>query len=214
MGYSLDLLKQIAHGLAQQFGDSCEIVIHDVRHGIENTILYIENGHVTDRKSGDSASNVVLEAIKADPSTLQDQYAYLTKTNDGRLLKSSTFYIKDESGTLAYIFSINYDITALAAANQFLQSFIQTQNPAEPSASRSATPQITHNVTELLDTLIEQAISNIGKPAALMTKDEKIKVVQYLNDAGAFLITKSGDKVASILGISKFTLYNYIDNGK
>ena len=110
MGYSLDLLKQIAHGLAQQFGDSCEIVIHDVRHGIENTILYIENGHVTDRKSGDSASNVVLEAIKADPSTLQDQYAYLTKTNDGRLLKSSTFYIKDESGTLAYIFSINYDI--------------------------------------------------------------------------------------------------------
>ena len=205
MGYSLDLLKQIAHGLAQQFGDSCEIVIHDVRHGIENTILYIENGHVTDRKSGDSASNVVLEAIKADPSTLQDQYAYLTKTNDGRLLKSSTFYIKDESGTLAYIFSINYDITALAAANQFLQSFIQTQNPA---------PQITHNVTELLDTLIEQAISNIGKPAALMTKDEKIKVVQYLNDAGAFLITKSGDKVASILGISKFTLYNYMDAGK
>lgn len=88
MGYSLDLLKQIAHGLAQQFGDSCEIVIHDVRHEIENTILYIENGHVTDRKSGDSASNVVLEAIKADRSTLQDQYAYLTKTNDGRLLKS------------------------------------------------------------------------------------------------------------------------------
>ena len=127
MGYSLDLLKQIAHGLAQQFSDSCEIVIHDVRHGIENTILYIENGHVTDRKSGDSASNVVLEAIKADPSTLQDQYAYLTKTNDGRLLKSSTFYIKDESGTLAYIFSINYDITALAAADQFLQSFIQTR---------------------------------------------------------------------------------------
>ena len=107
MGYSLDLLKQIAHGLAQQFGDSCEIVIHDVRHGVENTILYIENGHVTDRKSGDSASNVVLEAIKADPSTLQDQYAYLTKTNDGRLLKSSTFYIKDESGTLAYIFFLS-----------------------------------------------------------------------------------------------------------
>ena len=38
MGYSLDLLKQIAHGLAQQFGDSCEIVIHDVRHGIENPV--------------------------------------------------------------------------------------------------------------------------------------------------------------------------------
>ena len=86
----------------------------------------------------------------------------------------------------------------------------QTQNPAEPSASPQC-DQITHNVTELLDTLIEQSYLNIGKPAALMTKDEK-KVVQYLNDAGAFLITKSGDKVASIL--LKFTLYNYMDAGK
>ena len=39
MGYSLDLLKQIAHGLAQQFGDSCEIVIHDVRHETQSYIL-------------------------------------------------------------------------------------------------------------------------------------------------------------------------------
>lgn len=213
MGYSLDLLKQIAHGIAQQFGDSCEIVIHNIRHGIENTILYIENGHVTDRKSGDSASNVVLEAMKAEPSALKDQYAYLTKTNDGRLLKSSTFYIKDESGTPAYIFSINYDITTLAAADQFLQGLIQTQNPSSSNTDSTA-PQITHNVSELLDSLIEQAIASIGKPAALMTKDEKIKVVQYLNNAGAFLITKSGDKVASVLGISKFTLYNYMDAGK
>ena len=49
MGYSLDLLKQIAHGLAQQFSDSCEIVIPRCTPWIENTILYIENGHVTDR---------------------------------------------------------------------------------------------------------------------------------------------------------------------
>ncbi|MCB5915380.1 helix-turn-helix domain-containing protein, partial [Lachnospiraceae bacterium 210521-DFI.5.19] len=28
--------------------------------------------------------------------------------------------------------------------------------------------------------------------------------------AGAFLITKSGDKVSSYLGISKFTLYSYM----
>ena len=78
----------------------------------------------------------------------------------------------------------------------------------------SLTPQrITHNVTELLDLLIEQAIAKVGKPVALMNKDDKIAVVQYLNNAGAFLITKSGDKVSSLLGISKFTLYSYMDKG-
>ena len=47
-----------------------------------------------------------------------------------------------------------------------------------------------------------------------MTKEDKIQVVRYLNDAGAFPITKSGDKVANLLNISKFTLYSYMDAGK
>ena len=47
-----------------------------------------------------------------------------------------------------------------------------------------------------------------------MTKEDKIQVVRYLNDAGEFLITKSGDKVANLLNISKFTLYSYMDAGK
>ena len=51
----------------------------------------------------------------------------------------------------------------------------------------------------------------IGKPAALMNKEEKVTAIQFLNDAGAFLITKSGDKVSKYFGISKFTLYSYID---
>ena len=47
----------------------------------------------------------------------------------------------------------------------------------------------------------------------MMTKEDKIRVVRYLNDAGAFLITKSGDRIASVLGISKFTLYKYMESG-
>ena len=47
-----------------------------------------------------------------------------------------------------------------------------------------------------------------------MNKEEKVKDIQFLNDAGAFLITKSGDKVAKYFGISKFTLYSYIDVNK
>ena len=74
--------------------------------------------------------------------------------------------------------------------------------------------KITHNVTDLLDTLIDQSVALVGKPVALMTKDDKVAAIQYLNDAGAFLITKSGDKVSSFFGISKFTLYSYMDANK
>lgn len=54
----------------------------------------------------------------------------------------------------------------------------------------------------------------VGKPVALMTKDDKISAIQFLNDSGAFLVTKSGDKISSYFGISKFTLYSYIDAAK
>ena len=69
-------------------------------------------------------------------------------------------------------------------------------------------------MADLLDDLIAQSVALVGKPAALMTREEKVKAIRFLNDTGAFLITKSGDKVCKHFGISKYTLYSYIDEAK
>ena len=91
MANRLTLLKQLAHGLAVQFGTSCEIVIHDLnQEDLNRSIVYIENGHVSNRQEGDGPSGIVLEALKSDPDKIQDKLSYLTKTEDGRILKSST----------------------------------------------------------------------------------------------------------------------------
>ncbi len=215
LSQKLDLLKQIAHGLAVQFGSSCEIVIHDLRKKeLDSSIVYIENGHVSNRKLGDGPSSVVLETLSRKPSQIQDRLSYLTKTEDGRILKSSTMYIRDDDDSIAYIFSLNYDITSLLTVESAIHSLISTEQKKEQETDNNQPPKITHNVNELLDTLIEQALALVGKPVAIMNKDDKVAVVQYLNNAGAFLITKSGDKIASLLGISKFTLYSYMDAGK
>ena len=215
MVQKLGFLKQLAHGLTAQFGSSCEVVIHDLtKKNLDKSIVYIENGHVSNRHAGDGPSGIVLETLRSDPAKVKDRLAYLTRTEDGRILKSSTLYIRDDNGKIAYFFSINYDITALLAVENAVHGLVQTGPEDSGEGSSSDTPQtITHNVTELLDLLIEQAIAKVGKPVALMNKDDKTAVVQYLNNAGAFLITKSGDKVSSLLGISKFTLYSYMDKG-
>lgn len=210
MRHTLDFLKQLAHGLAIQFGSSCEIAIHDLKtKDLERSIVYIENGHVSNRQTGDGPSGIVLETLQSDPSTIHDKLSYLTKTEDGRILKSSTFYIRDDDGSISYIFSLNYDITAFTAASTAIQSLIATKDKL-PDLTGDSPRQITHNVNELLNLLIEQAVAKVGKPVAMMNKDDKVAVVQYLDHAGAFLITKSGDKVSSYLGISKFTLYSYM----
>ncbi|MFV0364662.1 MAG: transcriptional regulator [Suipraeoptans sp.] len=208
---TLDLLIQLADGLAAQFGNSCEVVIHDLtKKDIEHSIAYIVNGHVSNRKVGDGASSVVVETINKNPDSLKDELSYLTKTNDGRILKSSTMYIRDEKNQIQYIFSMNYDITSLIGLDSAIQSLISTAE-----SDKEKTPKkITNNVNDILDDLIEESVAMIGKPVALMTKDDKVAAIKFLNDAGAFLITKSGDKVSAYYDISKFTLYNYLDAAK
>lgn len=211
MSYSLELLKQLAHGLAAQFGRDCEIVIHDLtKQDLESSVVYIENGHVTHREIGDGPSPVVLASKLKMPETLEDHLGYLTRTAEGKVLKSSTMYIRGDDGNVDYILSINYDITGLMAAESALHSL----TGSEPLAPRTEPTKITHNVNDLLDSLIEQSVALVGKPVPLMTKDDKVQAIQFLNNAGAFLITKSGDKVSQYFGISKYTLYSYIGEKK
>ena len=92
----------------------------------------------------------------------------------------------------------------------FIDKSINTLIETESEIDRNPEP-IINNVQDLLDLLIQQSVDLIGKPVALMNKEDKMEAIRFLNDKGAFLITKSGDKVSRYFGISKYTLYNYID---
>ena len=68
-----------------------------------------------------------------------------------------------------------------------------------------------NDVNELLDFLINESLEIVGKPVSEMNKEDKMKALKYLDEKGAFLITKSGKKICKYLDISNFTLYNYLD---
>ena len=206
---TLQFLFQLAKGISRQFGPNCEVVVHDLDSNDPNSsIVAIENGHVTGRKVGDGPSHVVLEALRSGRENLTDHLSYLPRTKDGKILKSSTIYVRDDDGEAIGIFAINYDITLMLAMEENLKQFTATdQDQREPE-------RISRNVGDLLDELIEQSVKIVGKPVALMTKEDKVKAIQFLNETGAFLITKSGDKVCRFFGISKYTLYSYIDEAK
>jgi predicted transcriptional regulator YheO len=57
-------------------------------------------------------------------------------------------------------------------------------------------------------------VKEVGSPVAYMSREDKIKAIKYLDSHGAFLITKSGDKISSYFGISKYTMYSYLDKDK
>lgn len=91
------MLESVMKLIAAQFGPDCEVVLHDWSKEYESTIVAIENGHVSGRKVGDGGSNLGLEVMRGTTDG-SNQLNYITQTQDGRMLRSSSLYLTDENG--------------------------------------------------------------------------------------------------------------------
>ena len=126
-----------------------------------------------------------------------------------------------ENDTIIYIKgavegqNLELDLDETVFDDEVWREIYQQKDLITPDQPEQKEPErITLNVADLLDDLIRQADELVGKPVALMTKDDKVKAIRYLNSTGALLITKSGDKIAKHFSISKYTLYSYLDTSK
>jgi predicted transcriptional regulator YheO len=63
-----------------------------------------------------------------------------------------------------------------------------------------------HDVDSILDRLIQDSIRSTGKEIKELTREDKVAVISYLENKGAFLIRYSVDRVAELLNISKYTI--------
>lgn len=201
-----DTWQNIMDMLQNQFGNSCEIVLHDLTKDYNHTIVDIRNGHITGRKIGGCGSNLGLEVLSGNVEN-GNRYNYVIHTRDGKILRTSSMYIKDDEGKTIGSLCINLDITETVKFEEFLKSY----NQYELKEQEQPEEIFADNVGQLLEYLCMEGEKLIGKPAAEMNRDEKMRFIAYLDQKGAFLITKSGQKVMEMLQISKYTLYNYLD---
>jgi predicted transcriptional regulator YheO len=203
-----EFLNVLVNGIAAQFGPNCEVVLHDLTRPYDSTIVAIANGHVTGRKVGDPGTNLGLELLRGNQVDGGHKFNYVTQTKDGRLLRSTSMYMKNREGKTIGALCINFDITDLKLAEKTIQGL--TGSNLGPAVRES----FVTNVNDLLDALLQEAQEQIGKPVAAMTKEDKQQMIALLDRKGAFLIKKGGEKICNYLNISKYTLYNYLEETK
>jgi Uncharacterized protein conserved in bacteria len=198
---ALELLKPVTKAIASALGPNCEVVLHDMSK-LEHSIIAIENGHITGRKIGDSSTNLGLEVIRK-PEEEGDIHNYMSQSRDGKILKCSSIYFRDETGKAVAAICINYNITDFIMAANVLNEFVKTDKKVEETFSG--------DINDVIETLLEEAVSYAGKPVPFMQKEDKMKVLKYLDEKGVFTVKRSMDRVAMFLDISKFTVYNYLE---
>ena len=203
-------VKRIIDMLEQHLGCSSEIVLHDLRKPYEQTIVDIRHGEITGRKIGGCGSNLGLEVIRGIQKA-GDSFNYITHTKNGKILRSSTIYLYDNQQIIGAL-CINTDITETLR----IENYMRTYNgySTKPNNNNVKNEHFAENVSELLDCFIKDAQDFVGVQSPLMSKEEKGKFIQYLDQKGAFLITKSSDIVCDFLGISKYTFYQLLEQAR
>ena len=65
-----------------------------------------------------------------------------------------------------------------------------------------------------LGALIEAVETKVGGPLASLSREDKQRAVALLDERGAFAYRRSVEDVADSLGVSRFTVYNYLNARK
>ena len=199
------ILAQLADAIVKTFPRNFEVVVHDLSQP-QKSIRHIA-GDVTHRKIGGPVTDMVVKALHQEGPDIRDRHNYKTNTKDGRVLKSTTSFIRDPKGEVAAAFCINFDTTDYLNATRALEMFAGAVSPFNGQGKLET---FTSSITETIEALFEQAVAKIGKQPASMSTDEKVELVREMEISGVFQIKGAVDQVALFMGVSKYTVYNYL----
>ncbi|MHC1479131.1 helix-turn-helix transcriptional regulator [Frateuria aurantia] len=211
----LGVLRPIITVIGNVVGENVEVVLHDLTQP-ENSILSIINGHVSGRQVGDSILSgpdqdkgfvELLRTTEVDTETGHSIISgYQTFTRDGRELQSSTVIFRDHAGTPFASLCVNADLAVVVQAHALLQSLLNVRTDPSPSTTGTAA-----GVDVLMREIISDAVKRFGKTVGAMNKEEKVHAVEAMMERGLFIVKGGIGRAASALGVTRFTIYNYLD---
>ncbi|MGA5688130.1 helix-turn-helix transcriptional regulator [Cytobacillus pseudoceanisediminis] len=201
----------LAKSTAKMFGQNCEVIIHDLTNP-KSSVIFTVNNHVTGRQIGQSFDHLVKTVLRSEDFKEDYLAGYTFVTEDNRTIRSSTTLIRDCNQKVIGAYCINFDVEAINQMQQFMNAFLPVQVQAGVQEITEKSDADVENVEEIVDSLIKQIIQNSVYP--LMKRHEKIELIRFMDEKGIFLMKGSVDKVAALLGISKVTVYSYLDEIK
>lgn len=200
---ALELLCRVAQGIAGMFGDNCEALVHEMDGNRLRTVS-IYNGHVSGRTVGSTLSiygNDTSVDDDSDSNLDQDYLNQMVVTSSGKSIKSSTFHVRGEG--FHYALGINYDITVMGQMRHVLDSITEAAGNLMTSLSEGGQSSLV--------ALFDACHAVLNKPLSKMRKADRLALVGLLKEKGAFQMHRSVPYVAERMGVSKYTIYNYLN---
>lgn len=197
-GEVLRSLIALADSITQLLGEGCEVVIHDFSH-LDASIIYI-TGNVTGRKVGGPLTDLGLAVLRQGqvPDAL---IGYTTYTPDGRKLRSSSIFLKDQDGAPFGCVCINVDSSRLPPHNDSRNMAMHVGN--------GLVETFAHSPESVIANIFDRLTAEARGPVSDLSRQERLDLVQGLDEAGVFSLRGATHVVANLLGVTRATVYTY-----
>lgn len=215
------LLKQyrtIVEFLGKALGSDFEIVLHEISAG-KKSIAAIANGHISGRMVNAPLTDLALKSISAQSYKTSDYILnYKGIAENNKELRSSTMFIKDETGNLVGMLCINYDMSKLKNltkdVGELFQSFGLSDllvGKNEKETHTEVVENFSKSIFEVVKSVLDVELAQYDNvPVSRLSMDEKLVLVEALDRNGVFLLKGAVPETASQLNCSEASIYRYL----
>ncbi len=210
----LDYYVKLVDFLGQVMGEDTEVVLRDCRKP-NHDIIAIANGHVSGRTIGAPITDFTLSVLASEQWRERDYVVnYLGKAKPNKKLRSSTYFIR-ENGELVGQLCINIDTTKYQKLGEEILRLggLHLLPKEEDGLVCGKTVETFSN--DVIKDLLEKAVREImGSCEAIvrerLTQEDRLAIVEKLNQSGLFQLKGAVGEAAEYLYCSEASIYRYL----
>lgn len=191
--------------LIAQFGANCQASLYALRDG--SAQLHTTIGTVMDIPAGSRLPAALLEKFAKETHNRAPRIQFTGSTPDGRRLSSSLTAVCDTvTGDHIGLLKIDFCIEHLISSIDVLQTYCGIESPLRVEDTGSD-----DDIGHMVDGIIAEAFDLRNGREQLSGKEYRLDIVRRLEDKDIFRVKGAVEIVSSRLNVSKYTIYNYLD---
>ena len=208
----LEEQKKLLGFLNVALGPDYEVALYDMELK-PPVIVAIANGNVTGRSIGSPLTDIEQKIVENKMYVDQDWVThYRGMTASKKPLRCSSYFIKNKRGKLIGLLTISFDDTRY---RNIMEVLLSVCHPREYISKNIAFEVLENTEPEMMHSSISLAVTDAVNevttaPPERMTRAEKLRIIQILDQKGIFMLKGAIPLVARQIGSSVASVYRYI----
>lgn len=205
----LDHYQSLIKMFDAQFGESCNATLYLINKKGAGAVLATK-GHILSESPGDDMPEYINQYIKKNG--YKDFYGFINKQQTGFLLRTSLHFIHGVRNNVIGCLCISHNMMHIRMVISFLEELYKPEKYLKEEELDERESQY-NNIQDFVSTIIDNFLMETmdGKDFESLPKKEKLVLIQGLEDKGIFLVKGSVELIAKKVNLTKFAIYNYLD---